>query len=138
MISAVAPSVEPLVHLRNDYQRGLWNGSTGFVRRIDRAQRRLIGVFEEEERTFEPDELVDLALGYALTCHKSQGSEATTVIVAFPYHPLHLLPREQIDVMSKSLILDDGRGDGEFHARAASSVARYSGIKTKNIDALGS
>ncbi|MEY9158501.1 AAA family ATPase [Bradyrhizobium japonicum] len=75
---------EPVVHRRNDYQRGLWNGSTGKVRRIDRDRRSLTAIFDDEEHVFAPDELVDVALGYALTCHRSQGSEAANVIVALP------------------------------------------------------
>lgn len=76
---------EPVVHRRNDYKRGLWNGSTGKVRRIDRDRRSLTAVFDGgEEHLFTADELVDIALGYALTCHRSQGSEAPNVIVALP------------------------------------------------------
>lgn len=75
---------EPLLYRKNDYQRALWNGSTGIVRRIDRQRRQLTGMFEGEEHLFETDDMVDLSLGYALTCHRSQGSEATNVIVALP------------------------------------------------------
>jgi exodeoxyribonuclease V alpha subunit len=75
---------EPVVHRRNDYRRGLFNGSIGRVRRIDRSQRSLTAVFDDEEHVFRGDELVDLALGYALTCHRAQGSEARNVIVALP------------------------------------------------------
>jgi len=73
---------EPVVHRRNDYRRGLFNGSVGRVRRIERSQRSLTAVFDEEEHVFAGDELVDLALGYALTCHRAQGSEAKNVIIA--------------------------------------------------------
>jgi exodeoxyribonuclease V alpha subunit len=50
---------EPVVHRRNDYHRGLFNGSVGSVKRIDRSQRSLIAVFDNEEHSFEGDELVD-------------------------------------------------------------------------------
>ena len=56
----------------------------GTVRRIDRTQRSLTAVFDGEEHVFDADDLIDLALGYALTCHRAQGSEADHVIVALP------------------------------------------------------
>ncbi|WP_407112441.1 AAA family ATPase [Bradyrhizobium sp. LMG 9283] len=75
---------EPVVHRRNCYKRGLFNGSMGVVRRIDRSERQLVAVFDDEEHVFAAEDLVDLSLGYALTCHRAQGSEADNVIVALP------------------------------------------------------
>ena len=75
---------EPLLHTVNNYQRGLFNGSLGTVRRIDRNQRSLLAVFDTEEHFFAAEDLVDLSLGYALTCHRAQGSETDHVIVAMP------------------------------------------------------
>lgn len=75
---------EPVVHRRNCYKRGLFNGSMGTIRRIDRAERQLMAVFDGEEHVFASEDLVDLSLGYALTCHRAQGSEADYVIVALP------------------------------------------------------
>lgn len=75
---------EPVVHRRNCYKRGLFNGSIGTIRRIDRAERQLTAVFDGEEYVFSSEDLVDLSLGYALTCHRAQGSEADYVIVALP------------------------------------------------------
>ena len=75
---------EPVLHVKNDYKRGLFNGSLATVRRIDRAQRSLIATFDGEEHVFVSEDLIDLSLGYALTCHRAQGSEADHVIVALP------------------------------------------------------
>jgi exodeoxyribonuclease V alpha subunit len=68
---------EPVLHRRNDYKRGLFNGSMGKVLRIDRTARSLVALFDGEEHTFESADLVDLSLGYALTCRRSQGSESS-------------------------------------------------------------
>jgi exodeoxyribonuclease V alpha subunit len=43
---------EPVVHRRNCYKRGLFNGSMGTVRRIDRTERQLVAVFDDEEHVF--------------------------------------------------------------------------------------
>ncbi|WP_408902555.1 AAA family ATPase [Methylobacterium radiotolerans] len=71
---------EPVLHGRNDYKRGLWNGSLGKVLRL--GDGVMTADFEGEEHQFARDELIDLTLGYALTCHRAQGSQARRVIVA--------------------------------------------------------
>ncbi|WP_245330410.1 ATP-dependent RecD-like DNA helicase [Bradyrhizobium sp. AS23.2] len=75
---------EPIIHRRNCYKRGLFNGSMGTVLRIDRTERQVTAVFDDEEHVFTSEDLVDLSLGYTLTCHRAQGSEADYVIVALP------------------------------------------------------
>jgi exodeoxyribonuclease V alpha subunit len=75
---------EPVIHRRNCYKRGLFNGSMGTVLRIERTGRQLMAVVDGDEHVFLDEDLVDLSLGYALTCHRAQGSEADHVIVALP------------------------------------------------------
>jgi hypothetical protein len=48
------------------------------VRRIDRAERQLMAVFDDEEHVFAAEDLIDLSLGYALTCHRAQVRKQTT------------------------------------------------------------
>lgn len=80
---------EPIVHLRNDYKRGLFNGSLGRVVRINEQERALTACFDEEVVSFDTAELIDLALAYGITCHKAQGSQALRVIV--PVYATQLL-----------------------------------------------
>ncbi|WP_194460343.1 ATP-binding domain-containing protein [Bradyrhizobium sp. CCBAU 53421] len=54
------------------------------MQRIDRTERQITAIFDGDEHVFPAEDLVDLSLGYALTCHRAQGSEADYVIVALP------------------------------------------------------
>lgn len=76
---------EPIVHGRNDYRRGLFNGSLGIVRSIDPNSETLVATFDGEdgaEHVFAAGETIDLSLAYALTCHRAQGSQAKRIIIA--------------------------------------------------------
>ncbi|WP_245573026.1 ATP-dependent DNA helicase [Lichenihabitans psoromatis] len=75
---------DPVLFRRNDYRRGLFNGSLGTVIAIVPAERSLLVRFEETEHLLDASDLVDVSVGYALTCHRAQGSQAATVIVAVP------------------------------------------------------
>lgn len=98
---AFAPG-EPVMMLRNDYQRRLFNGDQGFVVRVRQEDRpaRPMAVFPmpggpHRFSAFELDGIRDsLELAYATTVHKAQGSEFDEVAVLLPEAPVPLLTRE--------------------------------------------
>ncbi len=61
---------------------GIFNGDIGIIEKID-AESKLISVLFEEERLvhYAFDEADQLMLSYAITIHKSQGSEFNAVII---------------------------------------------------------
>lgn len=73
---------DPVVYTRNLYREGLCNGMLGRVVGLDLAARQLSVLFDDgETREVGADQLADLQLAYALSCHKAQGSSARTVVV---------------------------------------------------------
>jgi exodeoxyribonuclease V alpha subunit len=90
---------EPIMMLRNDYERGLWNGDQGLVLRVREDGRgpRLVAAFKTQGRwrIWDLASVRDtLALAYALTVHKAQGSELEEVALLLPDEPLPILSRE--------------------------------------------
>jgi exodeoxyribonuclease V alpha subunit len=76
-----------VMQLRNDYDKEVWNGDIGQVLRASAADAALTVRFDDREVTFGADELDELALAYAATVHKAQGSEYAAVVV--PVHTQH-------------------------------------------------
>ncbi len=72
---------DPVVHTRNDYRRQLYNGSMGKIISIEPHDGTVTAVFDDRQLAFSREQQIDLALGYVLTCHRAQGSEAAEVIV---------------------------------------------------------
>lgn len=67
----------------NNYEKGVFNGDVGRIYDIDEDAGELLVAFDGNEvlTKYEEDELDELNLAYAITIHKSQGSEYPVVII---------------------------------------------------------
>lgn len=90
---------EPIMMLRNDYEHSLFNGDQGVLVNVSErgGARRLAAVFERGGGylAFEPAILGDaIALCYAMTVHKAQGSEFERIALILPERDMPILSRE--------------------------------------------
>lgn len=80
----------------NNYEKGVFNGETGLVTHVSEADKLLTVDFDGKHIEYHLSELHELVLAYALTIHKSQGSEYPAVVlpISTSYHIMlerHLL-----------------------------------------------
>lgn len=78
-----------VIQLRNNYDKAVFNGDLGLVRDLDGEEQVLKVAFGESQVDYDFADLDELGLAYALTVHKSQGSEYPVVIV--PLSTQHFL-----------------------------------------------
>lgn len=93
---------EPVMMLRNDYNINVFNGDQGVVLKTrlgqeEKPKLRVVFKLGQKFEAFEIQNFEDsLELSYAMTVHKSQGSEFSHVGVVLPTQDIPLLTREII------------------------------------------
>lgn len=102
---------------RNDGSKGIgiYNGDIGFVQKLNMQESCADIIFDGEKYVKYPfDLLKDIDLAYAMTVHKSQGSEFDAVIV--PVYPMHAMLQSRnllytAVTRAKKLVVLVGRSD---------------------------
>ena len=82
-----------VMQLRNNYDKDVFNGDVGFVAEAYPSERKLVVTFDGRPVEYAAGDLDELALAYATTIHKSQGSEYPAVIVLLHNQHYMLLQR---------------------------------------------
>ena len=84
---------DKVMQIRNDYDKEVFNGDIGTITKVDVEERELTVLFDEREVVYDVTELDELALAYAVTIHKSQGSEYPIVVMPFTMSHFVMLQR---------------------------------------------
>lgn len=93
--------------------KGIFNGDIGVLEKIDKATSTLTVIFDDKTAMFTGEEIDDLTLAYAITVHKSQGSEFDCVILLVCDLPPQLKYRNLLYTAvtrAKKLLIIVGKG----------------------------
>lgn len=80
---------DKVMQLKNDYKREVFNGDIGQIIEIKAVDQQIIVNIDEREIIYDYSDLDELALAYAISVHKYQGSECPCVIM--PVHTSHYM-----------------------------------------------
>lgn len=85
-----------VMQIRNNYDKHVFNGDIGFIQTINIQEKTLIVAYPEKEVEYDFLELDELVLAYAISIHKSQGSEFDAVIIPLFTQHFTLLQRNLV------------------------------------------
>ena len=114
---------------------GIFNGDVGVITQIDPHAEQLTVVFDDREADYDFSQLSELEPAYAMTVHKSQGSEYRAVILTAWGGSPYLLSRSVLYTAvtrARELLIIVGREDVVVTmTQNAKRNRRYSGLKLR-------
>ncbi len=87
---------DKVIQTENDYKKEVFNGDIGTIEKIDPVEQELSIRFDDRLVTYDYGELDEVSLAYAVTIHKSQGSEFPAVVIPVAMQHYMLLQRNLI------------------------------------------
>ncbi len=90
--STYAPG-DKVIQMRNNYDKDVFNGDIGVIESIDLEESELKIKFDGSLKTYSVNELDEVSLAYAISIHKSQGSEFPVVVMPLATQHFTLLAR---------------------------------------------
>ena len=126
----------PVIVLHNDYRVGLFNGDTGVCLRGEDGRLRVWFRAEDGLRQLLPTALPEHETVFAMTVHKSQGSEFDHVYLLLPDRDMHVLSRELVytGITRARQRLTLMAPEATLRAALARTVARTSGLGARLVD----
>ncbi len=87
---------DKVMQIKNNYDKEVFNGDIGRIASIDEELQEVTVVFDQREIVYDYSELDEIMLAYAISVHKSQGSEYPAVILPLVTQHFLLLQRNLI------------------------------------------
>ena len=135
-----------VMQIRNDYDilwtrgesesgSGIFNGDVGTILSVDTEHELLWIDFDDKRTPYGFEQLGELELAYAVTVHKSQGSEYPAVVLALGKTPARLCSRDllytAVTRARKILIIVGDKGIAASMVDNARKNRRYSGLRAR-------
>ena len=123
---------DKVIQTQNNYDKEVFNGDIGIISGIDPVEQTVRVNCDGRDVSYDFGELDELALAYAITIHKSQGSEFPVVIIPLATQQYLLLQRNLIYTgltRGKKLVVIVGQRKAfQLAVRNARAEERYSGL----------
>jgi exodeoxyribonuclease V alpha subunit len=123
---------DKVIQTENDYDKDVFNGDIGTIERIDPVEHEVAIRFDDRIVRYDFGELDEVSLAYAITIHKSQGSELPGVVIPLATQHYMLLQRNLIYTgitRGKKLVVVTGQKKAlAIAVRNDRPQKRYSGL----------
>lgn len=78
---------DKVIQMKNNYQKEIFNGDIGFVQSVDDRTGEICVQFDDAQVVYQQTDRDELALAWAVSVHKYQGSECPCIVI--PVHTQH-------------------------------------------------
>ena len=127
---------DKVIQIRNNYDKGtagVFNGTVGTITALSVTEQQLtVRTDEDEDIVYDFDELDELQHAYAITVHRSQGSEYPAVVVPVTMSAYTLLQRNllytAITRAKRLVVLVGSRKALAIAVRTAGSGRRHTAL----------
>jgi exodeoxyribonuclease V alpha subunit len=89
-------TADKVMQIRNNYDKNIFNGDIGVISSIDSENQIVTVNVDGRDVNYEYSELDELVLAYAISVHKSQGSEYPAVVIPLVMSHYMMLQRNLI------------------------------------------
>jgi exodeoxyribonuclease V alpha subunit len=124
-----------VMQIRNNYDKDVFNGDLGSVKRIDLIEQQVVVEVDEREVPYEFTDMDELLPAYAISVHKSQGNEYPCVIVPLLTQHFVLLQRNLLYTAitrgKKLVILIGSKKALAIAIRNNKTAARFSRLRER-------
>lgn len=132
---------DKVMQTENDYDKDVFNGDLGRIQSIDPGAEKMTIVFDGRPVEYRFSDLDRLMLAYAVTVHKSQGSEYPAVVVPISTHHYVMLRRNLLYTAitrgRKLVVIVGQKWALQKAVEEASDLRRYSTLRER-LSALAS
>ena len=129
---------DKVMQIRNNYEKNVFNGDIGIIKSVDMDERALSVDFDNQIVEYDVSELDELVLSYAITIHKSQGSEYPIVIMPFTMQFYVMLQRNLlytgITRAKKAIVLVGTKKAVSYAVRNSDVAKRNTGLAKRLAD----
>jgi exodeoxyribonuclease V alpha subunit len=127
-----------VMQVRNNYDKDVFNGDLGRVKRIDLIEQQVIVEMDDREVPYEFTDMDELLPAYAISVHKSQGNEYPAVVVPLLTQHFVLLQRNLLYTAitrgKKLVVLIGSKKALAIAVRNNQTAARFSRLRERLRD----
>jgi len=133
---------DKVMQIRNNYDKDIYNGDIGKITKIDREIQEVAINFDGKEVNYEFSELDEIVLSYAISIHKSQGSEYPAIVIPLLTQHYMMLQRNLLYTAitrgKKLVVLVGNKKAIAIAVRNNQPLKRYTRLKTRLQDSFNS
>ncbi|MCD8535095.1 MAG: ATP-dependent RecD-like DNA helicase [Verrucomicrobia bacterium] len=126
---------DKVIQTQNNYDKEVFNGDIGIIQEIDADDQIVVIQFDDRIVDYEFNELDEITLAYAITIHKSQGSEFPVVVMPVAMQQFIMLQRNLLYTgvtRGKSMVVIVGQSKAfQYAVQNSESARRYSALKAR-------